>query len=106
MIRNKEKLIIKQKRNQTMSKKIVVEHTNNTLEQEYGVEIKSSTSNPKITDKDLQVLKTLTTESSRVRYLTPILTRAEIVKIYPELFGRDIIYQHVRNIQVQKITKK
>ena len=49
--------------------------------------------------------RSYTTQSARVRFLTSQgLTRGQIVKIYPQLYGRTILYQHVRNILVTPVS--
>lgn len=48
--------------------------------------------------------RTFVTQSARVRFLTSQgMTRGQIVKAYPGLYGRTILYQHVRNILVTPV---
>jgi hypothetical protein len=56
------------------------------------------------TDEFIETARTFQTQSARVRWLTKQgLTRGQIVKIYPGLYGRTILYQHVRNILVTPV---
>jgi len=62
-----------------------------------------TTEAPKLPEYDSEHVKTLNV-SQTVRYLTAQgFTRGQIVKAFPQIKGRTILYQHVRNILVTPI---
>src|SRR6266576_2215756 len=68
---------------------------------EGNLAVKSEKSEDQVTTDFINKARTFLTQSGRVRFLTSQgLTRGQIVKMYPQLYGRTILYQHVRNILV------
>lgn len=54
----------------------------------------------------ISTLTSLTSTSSRIRYLAGFgLTRSQIVKVFREILNKEIRYQHVRNVLIQKPKK-
>lgn len=55
---------------------------------------------------DVDELLSLEGKSAKIRYLTSkSLSRSEIVKVFNDVLGLQIRYQHVRNVQVTVLKK-
>jgi len=59
-----------------------------------------------LTKPQQKVVDGLETVSARIRYLTKEgLTRSQITKVITNAKGDPLLYQHVRNVQMQTIAK-